>query len=114
MPDGSYAQARRARELPQWPPNSYKAKEETTLADMLGKHLMLGLLCGILAGPEFNKEAKTRRKFYIPALLFSAYGLYESYKTDAKQALTDAGKWGIGLIVGLIAYSYRTQQEDQS
>ncbi len=111
MPDGTYAQARRARELPQWPPYN---KTQPSLVETLGRHATAGLLLGLLAGPEFDKGSSLQRRIlYIPALAYSLFGLYDCYSKDPNQALVNTGKWGAGLVAGIVGYSWKAKTEKE-
>ena len=112
MPNGTYARARRAQELPQWPP--CKNKKRSSLTDLLGRHVKAGLLCGLLVGPEYKTgNPLMRRLLYIPALAYSGFGLYESYNNEPDKTLRNSCKWVAGFAAGLLAYSWKNKTEKE-
>ncbi len=105
MPNGTYARARRARELPKWPSQPTKS----TSTNLFDRHTLTGFACGFLAGRELGEgNTNNHRLLYIPALLYSGFDLYESHKKDNTQTFANSCKWGIGLILGALTSLYRT------
>ena len=110
MPNGTYARARRVRELAKWPSKATTQAAETNL---FNRHTLTGFACGFLAGQELGEgNNNNRRLLYIPALLYSAFDLYESHKKDNTQTFANSCKWGIGLILGALASLYKTNKQE--
>ncbi len=106
QPNGTLALARRARTLPQRPqPSPKKSPSYTSSENNLGRNLLIGIACGFLIGPEFDKKGTRLRRAYPFALGFSAYSIYE---TSPSERLKAAGIWTIGLLGGIYGYLQRT------